>query len=190
VQIDGDLTINQTLSIGGDLTISGSFQMPLTTSGNLMADGTMGMDGTYNAIGFQVPGDGTLITASTDVRMPLIQQKDITVMEPDRVQGVSDAIPMFAVDEYNFPSGIVVVAIRVCTDAGSALTVGLEDWTDATTKNQDIEPGIALGGSSAATVTGSDINNATVAQGHYIYLNLDTTDVNWLKVTVWYYVID
>ena len=190
VQINGDLTINQTLSIGNSLTLSGSFQLPLTTSGNLVADGHVGIDTTYNALGLQIAGDGSLITSSTDVRLPLIQQKDMTVMEPDQVQGVSDAIPMFAVDSYNFPSGIVVVAVRVCTDAGSTLTVGLEDWTDPTTKNQDIEPNIALGGGSSTTVSGADIDNATVTSGHYIYLNLDTTNVNWLKVTVWYYVVD
>jgi hypothetical protein len=73
---------------------------------------------------------------------------------------------------------------------GSVLTLGVEDWSDEATKNQDIEAGIVLGGTSSATISGSDIDNATVAQGHYIYLNLDTTDVNWLKVTVWYYIID
>lgn len=126
------------------------------------------------------------ISSNTLVALPLVQQKDITLLEPDQMQLLSDAIPFFTVDSYNYPNGITITAVRLATSASSSLAINVEEWVSP----DDVAPAtianIATLANFEATVTGS----VAVSSGSYVFLDLDTTDVDWAKVTVWYYVND
>jgi len=95
---------------------------------------------------------------------------------------------MFAVDSYNYPSGITITAIRLATSASSTLAINVEEWTSPTDGAPATIDNIATSASTETTET--TITDATVAVGSYVFLDLDSTDVNWAKVTIWYYVND
>lgn len=120
--------------------------------------------------------------------MPLIQQTDITLLQPDQIQSVSDAIPFFAADEYNYLNGITVIAIRLATSSSSSLAMNVEEWTTPIDGSPITIANVAL--SAGAENTKTAIAHAAVASGSYVFLNLDTTAANWAKVTIWYYSTD
>ncbi|MFQ5469965.1 MAG: hypothetical protein ACE5EH_06600 [Gammaproteobacteria bacterium] len=166
-----------------------SVEIPNSTAPVLTADGQIALESDADAINIQAGSGGVGgVPANTDVALPLIQQKDITLVEPDQVQTVSDAVPFFAVDAYNFPNGITITAIRLATSASSTLAINVEEWTSPTDGAPVTIDAIAT--SASAEVTETTITDAAVAAGSYVFLDLDTTNVNWAKVTVWYYVND
>jgi len=188
--VENDVEIGGSMSVGQSLTVGGSLLIPLGTSPSLAADGHLALETDVNTLNIQL-GDGTNIPANTDVSMPLIQQKDVTIMEPDNVQTVSDALPMLAIDNYNYPNGIVLVAVRVTTSANSAISIVFEEWETPTGGSvSDLETVTLSGAEAEKTVVRADIDDTVVASGNYIFLDLDTTDVNWVKITIWYYVVD
>jgi len=155
----------------------------------LSADGQIALETDADAINIQAGSNSTGgIPSNTDVAIPLVQQKDITLLEPDQIQSVSDAIPFFAVDAYNYPNGITITAIRLATSASSTLTINVEEWTSPTDGSPATIDSIATSASSEVTET--TITDALVAAGGYVFLDLDATDVDWAKVTIWFYVSD
>jgi len=166
-----------------------SLKIPASTAPSLTVDGQVGLETDADAVNIQA-GSNTVggIPANTVVALPLVQQKDITLLEPDQIQTVSDAIPFFTVDAYNYPNGITITAIRLATDASSSLTINVEEWTSPTDGSPATVDSIATSASSEVTET--TITDASIAAGSYVFLDLDTTDVNWAKVTIWYYVND
>lgn len=187
LHVGGDIMSSGDLTVDGSVTITNSLQIPTSVAPLLSADGQIALETDSNSINIQV-GDGTIIAANTDVALPLIQQKDITIVEPDQVQTVTDAIPVLAVDSYNYPNGITIVAIRLATSASSTLSLNVEEWSTPTDGSPVTIDAIATSGSTETTET--TITDASVASGSYVFLDLDTTDVDWLKVTIWYYVND
>jgi len=181
---NGDVTLSNHLSVGGSLSI------PASTAPIIVGAGYMGLETDANALNISA-GDGTDIAAGTAVAMPLIIQKDITIMQPQTVRAVSDAIPFIALEDYNYANGITLVAIRVSTAANSALSVVVEEWTSPTSGSaSDLETITLSGAESETTIERAAIADTAVAAGNYIFLDLDNTSVDWLKVTIWYYVND
>lgn len=198
IQIEGNVSVSNVLtassiylSDGTEVAVpGGSAPAPLafpsseTVSNSLTGDAVL--DVSSNSLIVR-SGDGTVISSNTDVSMPIVFQKDMTLMEPDKIQAVQDSIPLMAIDTFNFPRGISIVGIRVFTSANCTMSVGLEEWQDNATKLSDIDI-VALSNVSEVTVNKGDITDTDVDAGNYIYVNLDTTQVTWLKITIWYYV--
>ena len=158
----------------------------LSTSGNLSVGNRIIVSNDH--IKYQ-GGSGSTggIPVKTEVLGPLILQKDITIVEPNLIQGVMDEVPMFSVDSYNFPNGITITAIYLSTSADSSLAVNLEEWTEPDGSGTETTiDNIATAGSDEQTET--TISDPNVAAGTTIFLDLDSTDVNWLHLTVWFYV--
>ena len=166
-----------------------SVEIPNAAAPVLSADGQMALETDADAINIQA-GSASVggIPANTDVALPLIQQKGITLIEPDQIQLISDAIPFFTVDSYNYPSGITITAIRLATSEVASMAVNVEEWVDPTDGAPVTLDNIATSASTEQTET--TITDAVVAAGSYVFLDLDTTNVNWAKLTVWYYVND
>lgn len=193
----GTATPSTTLDVVGGVTASGvvdlggatSLEIPNATAPALTADGQLALETDADAINIQAGSNATGgIPSNTDVALPLIQQKDITLLEPDQMQALSDAIPFFTVDAYNYPNGITITAIRLATDASSTLAINVEEWLSPTDGSPVTIDAIATSASTETTET--TITDASVAAGSYVFLDLDTTDVNWAKMTIWYYVND
>jgi hypothetical protein len=172
-----------------DFSSATSLGIPAATAPALSADGQIALETDEDAVNIQ-GGSGSAggVPANTDVALPLVRQKDITLLEPDQIQVVSDAIPMFTVDSFNYPNGITITAIRLATSSNSTLAVNVEEWVSPTDGAPVTIDNIAT--SSSTEITETTISDASVAAGSYVMLDLDTTDINWAKLTVWYYVND
>jgi len=181
VTINGDLTPTGNVDLG-----SADFELPQASAAAPDADGEVELDMTDGTLVIQNSSGHTYLGSSTDVVYgKLLKQKSITIMEPDKVQAVSDAIPMFAVETDEYPHGIEIAQVYLKTDANSTLSVNLESWTDPA----DASPSTLT---TVATSTSDEVNEApdtdgTVAGGKIVMLDLDTTDVNWVQVTIVYY---
>ena len=171
-----------------DLGGATSLEIPNSTTPSLTADGQIALDTDADQIKIQAGKGAGGIPVNTDVALPLIQQKDITLLEPDQMQLLSDAIPFITVDTQNYPNGITITGIRLATSAASTLAVNVEEWTAPEDGGTAATiSAIATSGTTESTVT-TMTGDAVVASGSYVFLDLDTTDVDWAKMTIWYYV--
>jgi hypothetical protein len=172
------------------LDVVGSLEIPHAAAPSLTVDGQIALETDSDSINIQV-GVGTtgMIPLNTDVALPLIQQKDVTLMEPDKLITLEDQVAWFSVDPYNFPSGITVTAVRVATSASSSDTYSIEEWTDPATYSKDI---VSVALSAAAEGTATTITSASVSAGSYVFIDLDDAqdNINWCKLTIWFYVND
>mgnify|MGYP001610313257 CR=1 FL=1 len=116
-----------------------------------------------------------------------IQQFDKTIVDPDGAQTTSDAYPLFEVEAFNYPYGITVTAVKLSTNASSSAAYNLEEWTSPGDGAPSTITGMVLVSQSERFWTGTAIVDASVAAGSYIAVDLDTTALNWAKVTVWFY---
>lgn len=166
-----------------------SLEMKNATSATIDADGEFYLETDQDQIVVQA-GSGVAgqIAANQDVAIPLIMQKDITLIEPDLIQTASDAVPIFTIDSYNYPAGIKITAIRLATSASSSASYNIEEWTTPTDGSPSTIDAIATSASSETTET--TITDSDIAVGGYVYVDLDTTDIAWAKITIWYYVKD
>jgi hypothetical protein len=172
------------------LDVVGGFEIPHSTAPSLTSDGQIALETDADSLNIQA-GSGIAggVPVNTDVALPLIQQKVMMFAEPDQLILVTDRIPWFAVDAYNFPSGITITAVRVATSASSSDTYTIEEWTDPTTYSKDI---VAVALSAATEATATTITSASVSAGSYVFIDLDDAqdNINWCKLTVWFYVND
>jgi len=171
------------------VTATTTMGMPAAVAPVLSTNGQVALETDADAVNIKA-GSAAVggVPANTNVAMPLIQQKGITLLEPDQIQLLSDAIPFITVDSYNYPHGITITAIRLATSQASSLAINVENWTSPTDGAPVTIDNIATSAGTEKTET--VITSPVVAAGSYIFLDLDTTNVNWAKVTIWYYVND
>jgi hypothetical protein len=163
-----------------------TLEMPNSATFAPAADGAFGLETDSNSINVQC-GDGTNIAANTDVAIPLIQQKDFTLIEPDQIQGVADAVRIMTVDSYNYPNGIKIVAIRLDSDVAATTTVNFEEWDQAAISGATIATIDSVALSAATETTETSITDSDIAVGAYIKADLDTADIAQLGGTIWFY---
>ena len=106
-----------------------------------------------------------------------------TLMEPDKIQGVSDSVPLFQVDSIKFPLGIIVEKIRLAISSATTLAINVEEWSDPSTNVATIDN---ISTSSATEAEETTISDPNVATGSYVMADLDTTDVNWAEISIWF----
>ncbi|MCA9404211.1 MAG: hypothetical protein KC897_10545, partial [Candidatus Omnitrophica bacterium] len=123
------------------------------------------------------------------------EQKDITLIEPDQIRTVNTVVPMFTVDTYNYPRGIEVTAVRIITSADATYQVDVEEWTDpdigtgTETTIVNIQSHNGGPADNENTETAGSLSSTTVNPGSYLMLELnDAEDVDWVKLTIYYYV--
>ena len=192
--LDGGITLTE---LGGgiaganayDFGGAASWEIPNAAALTIDADGEMYLETDQDAFSVQA-GSGTPggIAANQDVSLPLLFQKDITIIEPDQVQLVTDRVTIFTVDSYNAPNGITITAIRLTADAAATTTVNIEEWTSPTDPVPATIDSIALSAATEATET--TITDPDVAVGSYVMADLDTANINEIHITVWGYAKD
>ena len=189
-QVDANFTeVKNKYDVHTHNTLSGltTLQIPASNAPTVSNDGEIALELDEDGLNLQAGSNTTGgIPTSTDVKLPLLQMKSITILEPDLVQAVSDAVPWFAVDSYNFPAGITVTAIRLATSASSSVSYNIEEWTSPTDGSPATIDAIATSSSTEKTET--TITDASVAVGGYVMIDLDTTDINWAHLDIWFYV--
>jgi hypothetical protein len=164
-----------------------ALKIPAAASPSLGADGEVALDTDNDAIKVRAGSNAAGgVPSATAVSLPLVHQKDITLVQPDQIHSVSTAVPFFTVDAYNYPNGITITAIRLATSSPSSLSIDVQEWATPTDGSPTTIANVAL--NSGTETTQTTFADATVSSGSYIFLGLDDSAVNWAKLTIWYYV--
>ena len=166
-----------------------SVEMINAASATIDEDGEFYLETDSNSINIQA-GDGTTIAANQDIALPLIQSRNITLVEPDQIQTVTDHVRVLCVDTYDYPSGIKIVAIRLDADASATTTVNIEEWDQAAVSGATIATIDSIALSAATETTETTITDSDVATGAYVMADLDTANINMIGITVWFYAKD
>jgi len=107
-----------------------------------------------------------------------------TIYDPDTIQAVEDAIPISPkITSTLYPHGITITAINLETDATHSGTYVIEEWTNAANYVSDVA---SIAFSSTLTTTASSISDSSIAAGNQLYIDLDTTALNFLNYTIEY----
>lgn len=128
------------------------------------------------------------IAANQPVTIPIIQQKDFTLIEPDQIQTVSSDVMVMAVDSYNYPNGIKLTAARLAISSSASPRYNILSWTDPVGTTKVSMDRLII--DSGTELTHTSFNTADVAAGDYVVVSVDTTNVNWAKGTLWFYAKD
>lgn len=140
------------------------------------------------------------VAASQDVSIPFIQQKDFTLVEPDQIRTVSADFPIMNVDNYNYPSGIKITALRMFASQGTIppaasndATYVFQEWftpIEASNAHASIDSIAFTSADNGEVANTSGFKDSDIAAGSLIYANLASTDLNWVKGTVYFYAKD
>jgi len=161
-------------------------RLPQASPATISQDGEIELDNIDGTLVVQNSNGHTYLGSSTDVVYgKLLHSKTITIIEPDKVQAVTDGVPMFSVESDEFPHGIEIVQVYLKTSESSTYSVNLEKWATPTDGSPDTLTTIA-------TSTSTEANEApdttgTVGTSEIIMLDLPDTDVNWIQLTVVFY---
>lgn len=119
---------------------------------------------------------------STNQTLTGTRSKAFVLLEPDKIQAVNKAIPIFIVDtDDEFPYGITITKIIGQASAATAATVTIQEWND-TGHVADIQT-VDFAGSSQT----SDIGiNYFITSNNHLRAHLDTTDVDWILLQIYY----
>lgn len=158
----------------GPLGVTGPTGITGLVTGPTGPTGPSGITGT-DATG---PTGPTGVTGAFDD-----QSKSITIIEPHKVQVKADEVPVFPVEVDEFPNGITVKKVFLKTSADSTYSVNIEEWDDP----QDVSPrtivAVATSASDEADATPAG-NDGDVAVDHIIMIDLPTTNLDWIQVTI------
>lgn len=156
-----------------------SLEIPNGTNPTTDTPGEIAIDtdlGAYGAI--------EIYGATGSSIIPATQVLSKTIWDPDGIQSTEDAIPLLEVTSDWAPHGITILDIELAADASNSGTYVIEEWTDPTTHSSDIES-ISFSTSTEAADDGT-LSDSSVAAGSFVFIDLDTTSLNFLTVTITY----
>jgi hypothetical protein len=130
--------------------------------------------------------EGIEFYGSASRYIPAIKTAQATILDPDSIQSDEDAIPLLFVTDDWAPHGITIKDIHLAADQSNSGSYTLEEWTSPTAHGSDIE---TVTFSSATTAEDDNtLTDPSVATNTWVFIDLDTTDLNFLQVTFTYYV--
>jgi hypothetical protein len=153
-------------------------------------DGGIEVDFTDGKLVMQHGSAHAELSAATDVVMgTLIQSRQGTFAFPDLLQAEIDNWPFMRVDSTEFPHGIVVTSITLTVSGDTSYAINVENWDDHDTINgaNPTIDAVAYTAPSTGEVTETAITYATIAAGQIIQIDLPTTDVSWIQITMEFY---
>jgi len=173
---------------GNDLDLSSAdLELPQASPAAPNADGEVELDMTDGTLVIQNSSSHWALASSDDVVYgKMIRSKSATIIEPDRLQAISDALPMFPIEAHEFPHGIVIDEVFVKSSSTDPMTIGIENWSDpsGTITSEIVSVTVSGVYEASDTPTGSD---GIIENDEIIMINLDTTDVDWVNITVLYH---
>lgn len=120
-------------------------------------------------------------TASESRVIPTLQFRSYTIIDPDGLQAVEDAIPLLNVESQWAPFGITIKDIWIKIDAAVSYTATLEEWSDPVTYGSDIES-LTISSGTEVKDDGT-LSDASIAAGSIVFVDLPTTAANFLTVS-------
>jgi hypothetical protein len=122
-----------------------------------------------------------LITTVSGAIDRSLESKEMTIFEPDQV---NTQVPMFHVNDRIYPNGVDVIAVSIQLSEGTSYTMGFEEWSgDPLSFSSTIEDVSTTASGSYAEVETTDIDDSTIASGNWVFLDIPSTDVDWVVST-------
>ena len=117
--------------------------------------------------------------------MESITLSPIILAEPDALQGISDAWPLFHFIAETYPSGVTITSIHVSTSTTCTDTLNFEEWSNngTTWSVDDTVDALILSGTHTED---AGVDSANIAADAWLYVDLDDspTDINYLSITI------
>lgn len=123
---------------------------------------------------------------SNDIADVKVEQKSMTLVEPDQIATVTRDLVMFPIDSYNYPSGITVLKVGASASASTTASYSINSWdtSDWTTAQRVTVDSIFI--DTAAESYDTAIAKSIVYPGSYVMVNTDKVDLNTANVTIWF----
>ena len=154
-----------------------SFEIPNANDPATAAAGQIALDTNGEALEF---------FGAASRYLPAIQICSKTIVDPDGIQTTEDAVPLLFVADDWAPFGITIKDIHLAADASNSGTYVLEEWTAPATWGSDIES-VAFVAALTAEDDGT-LADSAIATNTWVFVDMDTTALNWLMVTFTYYI--
>lgn len=106
----------------------------------------------------------------------------MTLMNPEATQAVTDAVPLFYVRSEVAPNGITITDCGISIDAAGSYSVNFEEWTSRTDATPGTIETVATGVSDTEKEDDGTIDAGTIEAGNYVFVDLPTTDKACLMV--------
>lgn len=186
---DKDIVAGTGLSGGADNALPGAdSDVTISVTGvleDLMDLGVVISDGEF-LVG---TGGGTFswesgATARNSLGLGDYITKEVTIYEPDQV---NDEIPFFHADSTAFPDGITIVKVSIQIPSDAAYTLGFEEWDGDPPAAQNTIEDVATGAAdNYSSVSTTDIDDQDIDAGDWVFLDIPSTDVDWITATAVY----
>ena len=126
--------------------------------------------------------------------LPTVLPISRVIWDPDGIQSTEDAIPLLYINPSAYPNGITIASstgtandgIQLYADTANTASIGLEEWSYEGVWISDIGT-ITFANSTVASMT-AVLSDADIAAESRIYVDLDTTDLNWLDISIPYWI--
>ena len=112
-----------------------------------------------------------------------------TILDPDSVQPLVDAIPILAIESDWAPHGIKLISVGIKVGNATTYSVNFEEWTSPTDGAPSTIETVATNASTEAEDDGA-LTDSDIAVGSIIYADLPTTNVAILQIWGTYYIKD
>ena len=131
---------------------------------------------------------GNAATVTNGVYTTDLIQLEKTIIDPDSVQAITDAVTIMCIEGEKYPNGITVVDFGIKTSTSSTYSVVLEEWSAPGTATGDLET-VATSNSLEAEDDGTIGNGSgggagDCNTGSILKVDLPTTDVD--ELVVWW----
>jgi len=108
--------------------------------------------------------------------------KEITFYDPE---DINDEIAWFQVDSNLYPSGMEVTVVSIQLSADAAYTMGFERWDgDPPSVQTTIEDVTTGAGDNYNRTTSTDIDSQDINADDWVFLDIPSTDIDWITVTL------
>jgi len=170
-----------------------SLEMINKNTETIDAPGEFYLENDEDGIVIRMANNGGPVTGiaggEANVVIPVIYTKSMTILEPDLVGAVDTDIPFFSVESYDAPNGIVIVQCQIFSSSNMDDVIELNHRTTPTGAD-DLVATVDMDTSTVQKAAPAGLAAATVNVDEYVTVEIDNPgdNVNWMNVTIWYYV--
>jgi hypothetical protein len=154
-----------------------SLEMPNGTNPTTDAIGEYAWDSDDSAVEFY--------TGSVSALMPVLKKMEALIWNPDLI---TDTVPIFFVDSTIYQGGIEIVHAEIQASADGAYTLEIIEFSAA-------DPPVSEGAIGGLAIAAADqradtttFTDATIAVGNTVAINTPAIDIDWIRVSIRYYV--
>ena len=154
------------------------------TAPALTIEGQIDYDTDHNLLEVQTEGGS--------YALPILHSETVTILKPDLVRAVSDAVLIKHFDADSFPGGVVIKDFTISTSVTCTDALNFEEWSNNGTAWTTASTVEAITLSGTATSDDGTLADSAIAAGNYLFVDLadSPTDIGHMNIVVTYYIND